>query len=284
MGTVDRHLLRWIGDDDAPPSPAAGHGDATSTIRAWLDRRGAVAAVAASATGQSPVLRALVVAPGWRDPSSTATPIGLLDVLEELRLWLFRHPDQVEAHHIAATTRMALLLAVTGGRISSQEPDETIAGWREAAEAFRGIAVPLPPTQDRRFRVLRHITEALRTSAPDPTTIADATQHLPALAEALEHAARRALFRGVLFIKETGLDDRSHGGVYHAVVRWSAAFPLDPAIRQLLAGLTKAARPVTAGRRRASGRQTFPPLKGSQPSAVAPVPQPGRLTRGRGRT
>jgi hypothetical protein len=271
LATVDRRLVVWIGGDEpALPSPAAKHVRALRIISGWLATVGRVAGIASRTTSSKRCLvRDLVVAPGERDPvliSAPVAPADCVSVLDDLHLWLIRHPDQVEAHHLAAATRLGLLVATAARRSRCISAAEA-AGWRTAIQAFGRIAAPPPPVPDEQLTRLDQAAIALRSDRPDDQTLTALTDRLPILAGAVRTALKRALKRGVMFTQDKALDSRTRTAIHHVITMWTRADPTDLGISNLLVGLNTA---IGAAGRRSDG--VFPPLVRVSPAGNTLAP------------
>ena len=244
---VDTCLIGWLGGDDGlPPSPAAGHTAALALIKEWLGSPDRTAfTVVADSSDQPSLLRHLNVATATSHAVTARVPRTVADcagIVEDLGLWLFRDSDLVDGYHLAATTRLGqLAAAVASQHIHSGSQASVLIGWRTAALAAGNLAAAPPADPGARFVEVQRAADFLRSAACDLASLAPLTQHLPGLAAALRTATIRAVQRGVILTRNASLQTTpNRAGVYHAVVAWTRAVSSDPAITQLLAGLTRA--------------------------------------------
>jgi hypothetical protein len=275
LASVDVHLGQWAGGDEAmPPSPAAGHQTALATIDTWLGGvdRHAIAVVGDSSHRPS-LVRTLTVAAADRAPTTT-TAADCAATLDDIAVWLFRHPDQVEGYHLAAAIRLGQLAASVRQHLHHGPPPPALAGWRGAAIAAGNINAAPPPQHDPRLIELEHATDLLGAVPHDGEAFARLVPRLPRLAAAVRVATDRAVRRGVIFTRSASLQANPVRAIRRAVVEWTRATPSDPVIAQLIGGLSTATAqqatndPANVGVR--AGR-AFPPLSRLSP-ARPPAP------------
>ena len=247
VAAVDARLIGWLGGDEpVPPSPAAGHAVALGLIKSWLGSTERTAlSIVADVSDQPSLLRRLSVATATSAAICACSPRTVddcADIIAGLGLWLFRDSDLVEGYHLAAATRLGqLAAAVARGHLHSASQASALIGWRTAALAASNLAAVPPAKPGARFVEVEHAADFLRNAAHDRVSLAPLTGRLPGLAVALRAATVRAVHRGVILTRNASLQTTpNRAGVYYALVAWTRAGSSDPAITQLLGGLTRA--------------------------------------------
>ena len=208
---VDTCLIGCLGGDDLlPPSPAAGHTVALVLIKEWLGspERTALTTIADS-SDQPSLLRHLSVATATSNAVTARSPRTVVDcaaIVEDLGAWLFRAPDLVEGHHLAAATRLGQLAAVMASeQFHSGSLASALVGWRTAALAAGNLAAAPPADPGARFVEVEHAAYFLRSTTFDLASLAPLMQRLPGLAAALRAATVRAVHRGVILTRNASL-------------------------------------------------------------------------------
>jgi hypothetical protein len=267
FANVDRHLAAWF-DSGAPSQPpAAGviHGHMIEALRSWSTSANPNTIAAIATMSREPgIVRQLEVASVLQQPDRPRTPDTLAEcgeLIEDFRLWAFRHPNDAGVYHVSAATRVGLLITTALPRPT----DAARHGWREAAQALSQVAARQPLSPDLRATELGHIADLLRT---DPTTfnpdeLSLLGTRLPGLADTIDTVTRHAVHRGALLTKKTTIDTATtRAGVFRATGTWVTATLNDPAVEALLAGLGQAASPVlhTASHTPSRAGRAFPKL------------------------
>jgi hypothetical protein len=273
---VDRHLAAWLGSGAPRQPPAVGvlHGDMIEALRSWSTSAnpGTIAAIAMMPR-EPGIVRQLEVASVLRRPDLPRTPNTVdecAELIEDFRLWAFRHPNESGVYHLSAATRVGLLITTA----LPHPTDAARNGWRGAAQALSQIAARPPLRPDLRATELGHIADLLRTG---PTTfdrdeLSLLGTRLPGLADTIDNITRRVVHRGALLSKIQTIDAATtRAGVFRAPVTWVTATLDDPAVEALLAGLGQAASSTQhAGNPTRSRVQlAFPKLTGV-PTGTAP--------------
>jgi hypothetical protein len=258
---IDRELLAWLQRSMLPDLwlGSSLHHALTTGLQDWgVDQLAAVA----SLPREPPLVRQLEVAAVLGRPTLPRTPdtaAQCADLIDDFRLWAYRHPEQVSGAHLSAATRVGLLIATLApDRVAA----DARAGWRRAVQALSNIAAPAPRDHDLRAAELGHVADLLRanTTDVDRYELVEVAGRLPRLADTLDEITRQLVYRGALLTKQKTLEhSRTRAGVVPAVGRWVTATPGSPAVTTLLAEFEDAAE--AADRSRPSQvRRAFPPL------------------------
>jgi hypothetical protein len=202
----------------------------------------------------TPTGTTLVEADRPRTPTSLAE-CG--DLIEDFRLWAFRHPGRAGARHISVAVRVGLLIATM-----SPGSAAAIEGWNGAAQALRNVAAQAPQRPDLRATELGHIADLLRNDpvAHDWDELVKLGLRLPGLADTVDTITRQVVQRGALLARKPTIN--SAAAAFGAASTWAIATHADAAVEALLDGLEQAgAAPSGAGPTGSQARLAFLQLR-----------------------
>ncbi|MDT5029372.1 MAG: hypothetical protein QOE61_5798 [Micromonosporaceae bacterium] len=276
---VDRHLAACLdsGAMGRPPAAAVIHADTIEALRSWSTsgNPGTIAAIA-TMSREPGIVRQLEVASVLQQPDLPRTPNTVAEcgeLIEDFRLWAFRHPNDAGVYHVSAATRVGLLITTA----LPHPTDAARHGWREAAQALSQVAARQPLSPDLRATELGHIADLLRTDPTtfDPDELSLLGTRLPGLADTIDTVTRHAVRHGALLTKKTTIDTATtRAGVFRAIGSWVPATLDDPAVEALLAGLGQAASPVQHAASHTPSRvqRAFPKLSGTLTGTPSQLP------------
>jgi hypothetical protein len=161
---VDVELLAWL--ERTTPSQLRAGSVLHQVLAAQQQHTGIEQLSTVAGRSRRPgLLRRLDVASMLATPDRPRTPdtaAQCAELIDDFRLWVFRHPHQVGGLHLPAAIRVGLFIATAA-------PDLDAAvrhGWRDAVLALGDVAARPPRRYDLRFAELGHVADLVRTD-PD---------------------------------------------------------------------------------------------------------------------
>lgn len=260
---VDQQLLEWLeeGRLKGPSTFGVLHRDLIVALRSSSTGGVHPGLRDIAANPREPdLLRQLDVAAALGQPERPRFPTSLAEcgeLVDDFRLWAYRHPGRAGARHISAATRVGLLIATI-----SPGSAAVLDGWHGAARALRNIAAQAPQRPDLRAAELGNIADMLRTESVTHRRddVFQLGLRLPGLADTVDAITRQVVQRGDLLARKPATN--SAAAAFGTPSTWAIAAHADAAVETLLDGLKQAgAVPIGTGLSGSQARRAFPQVR-----------------------